>query len=207
MSEQRKLNDNKGFTLVEMIVVLVILAILAAILVPSLLGFVDDAKQKKYVTEAKELMTATQAGIVEAYAKEPQSFENAIRNPAPGFKKVTVKYGYFSNYALAVAKKNSTMTAPVTSDGNDKGTRAKNIISKKVIKYADSVDYKFATDSAEGKDINTLNGEVGFVILFDGRGNILYMQYTRDGVLVTYDGKEFKSASGKNLKIDSVRNP
>ena len=39
-----KERNNKGFTLVELIVVLVILAILAAILVPALLGYIDKAR-------------------------------------------------------------------------------------------------------------------------------------------------------------------
>lgn len=37
--------NKKGFTLVEIIVVLVILAILAAIAVPSVLGYVEEAKK------------------------------------------------------------------------------------------------------------------------------------------------------------------
>ena len=36
--------NKKGFTLVEIIVVLVILAILVAIAVPSVLGYVEQAK-------------------------------------------------------------------------------------------------------------------------------------------------------------------
>ena len=38
--------NKKGFTLVEIIVVLVILAILAAIAVPSVLGYVEEAKKR-----------------------------------------------------------------------------------------------------------------------------------------------------------------
>ena len=41
--------ENKGFTLVELIVVMVILTLLAAILVPSLLGWIDEAKGKQYI--------------------------------------------------------------------------------------------------------------------------------------------------------------
>ncbi len=53
----RKLN--KGFTLVELIVVLVILAILAAILVPALLGYIDKAKSKKDLVNARSLLDAS----------------------------------------------------------------------------------------------------------------------------------------------------
>ncbi|MBO4921639.1 MAG: type II secretion system protein [Lachnospiraceae bacterium] len=71
-------NDNKGFTLVELIVVLVILAILAAILVPALLGYIDEAKQKQIVLEGKSVYTAAQAVASEMYAKDdsPENIAN-----------------------------------------------------------------------------------------------------------------------------------
>ena len=57
----------KGFTLVELIVVLVILAILAAIMVPSMIGFIDKAKEKSLVVKARHLITAIQTDVVETY--------------------------------------------------------------------------------------------------------------------------------------------
>lgn len=69
MEKYRKKNVNKGFTLVELIVVLVILAILAALLVPTLLGYIDRAKQKKDVEKARACLDAAQAAFVEAYGK------------------------------------------------------------------------------------------------------------------------------------------
>lgn len=55
----------KGFTLVEIIVVLVILAILAAFTIPTMLGFVADAKAKAYIAEAREVYVAAQAVATE----------------------------------------------------------------------------------------------------------------------------------------------
>lgn len=60
-------NDKKGFTLVELIVVLVILAILASLLIPALTGYIDKAKQKNIIAEARGIWTAAQAGASEYY--------------------------------------------------------------------------------------------------------------------------------------------
>ncbi len=65
-----KKNNNKGFTLVELIVVLVILAILAAILVPALLGYIDRAREKQYVLNAKSALTAAQAELSSLYGED-----------------------------------------------------------------------------------------------------------------------------------------
>jgi len=65
----KKRNENKGFTLVELIVVLVILAILAAILVPALLGYIDRAREKQYVLNAKSALTAAQAELSSIYGE------------------------------------------------------------------------------------------------------------------------------------------
>lgn len=72
--------NNKGFTLVELIVVLAILAILAAMLVPSLTGYIDKAKEKKDIAMARELLIANQTVLSELYALDPHSVCDGPRN-------------------------------------------------------------------------------------------------------------------------------
>ena len=61
-------NKKKGFTLVELIVVLAILAILAAMLVPALTGYIDKANEKKAIATARQYAVAAQSVVSDAYA-------------------------------------------------------------------------------------------------------------------------------------------
>ncbi len=62
--------DQKGFTLVEVIVVLVILAIMAAVLIPSLVGYINKARENTVVSETRSVVTAVQSLASEKYAKQ-----------------------------------------------------------------------------------------------------------------------------------------
>ena len=54
------LRNKKGFTLMEIIVVLIIIAVLAAALIPSFIGFVNQSRAATDISAARVGMTAAQ---------------------------------------------------------------------------------------------------------------------------------------------------
>ena len=56
---------NSGFTLVELITVLVTLTVLAAMVVPSFAGFIEKAKEEQYILEAQEMRRTVELYLID----------------------------------------------------------------------------------------------------------------------------------------------
>lgn len=59
----KTLKNNKGFTLIELIVVIAILGVLALILVPQFMGYVDDADIQTQRSNVKSIHSAAEASL------------------------------------------------------------------------------------------------------------------------------------------------
>lgn len=63
-----RVKKNKGFTLIEIIVVTVILAVLMAVAVPSVMSYIHEADDAKYVAVARAAFLNARNGFVHEYA-------------------------------------------------------------------------------------------------------------------------------------------
>lgn len=74
--KMRNIRKQDGFTLVEMIVSMAVLAILAAFLIPSLTGYIDKARQQKIIAETRAVVMAAQVIVSEDYAQNSSIADN-----------------------------------------------------------------------------------------------------------------------------------
>lgn len=73
---KKKNKNRKGFSLVELIVCLVIMAILAAALVPTLIGYIKQTRQSNAKNEAAQVVQAAQTITSSAFASPDKTYVN-----------------------------------------------------------------------------------------------------------------------------------
>lgn len=72
----RRNNHKFGFTLVEIIVVLVILAVLSALVIPAMVKWIDKAQKQQAYVELHACAAAARSAYAETYGKYPDIKKN-----------------------------------------------------------------------------------------------------------------------------------
>lgn len=150
-----------GFTLVELIVVLVILAILAAIMVPSLLGYIERARQQQKIQTAHAVQQALQAEATVLYAEGKaiteltstgtiDKIEDLIDAGDTGIKEIQ-----FNVKSVTETKDESTRSTNISKLSEDKTNANNYAISEIAIKFDDDTSWYVLTPASSGWQVQS----------------------------------------------------
>lgn len=100
---KNKLNESKGFSLVELIVVIAIMVILIALLVPNVVGYISKAQDSANLSAAKTIYNAANTAVIDVKAQTGAWPTNAQLKDALGAS------GTSTNDQLAVVPKGTSV--------------------------------------------------------------------------------------------------
>ncbi len=149
----------KGFTLIELIVVIAIIGVLAAILVPAMLGYVKKSKINAANTDCKTIITTWNSAIEEMDENDISIdsdgwIDNGLTDAAKGTD-IQEYLGYYSDAALsnkyAVCIKSGSAVAAVCKNGKYYGTYPPVFTNKNYDSLMDKA--KGADNKAKAKDV------------------------------------------------------
>jgi len=112
----RRLNNKRGFTLIELMIVVAIIGILAAIAIPNVISYLKKSK----TAEAKQFLSTLRT-LEEAYKAENDTYSNSLT--AIGWTTPT-NWKYYSSFSITTATTSAFTARVVGNIDSDSGTDA-----------------------------------------------------------------------------------
>ncbi len=196
MDKRNSANPDAGFSLIELIITIAIMAVLTGVVTISFFTYLENAKKTRALTNAKSIYTAAQIAIIDTSAFENEAFHYALK-----FEETidgeNVRLGRFSNQSLYKYLQESNGSGSLSSALSKKADYriasllagsipgADSNISSDVLKdkspIGDSNSTKYIADHPEEY------GEVVFAMAYDSYGQIVYFQCVYDKYFMNWD--------------------
>ena len=200
----------KGFTLIELIVVISIIGVLAAILIPTMTGYIKKAKVASAIESAKTIKMSVENSLTSRYGG---SFEDDgelgdalnkilyLDQKSDKTKREVEIVGAFTNKSWYMYKSNnknggkSQKVDTVIAGGLDK------TFNEKWEKGTGNNPLSYGSKGTCRQYLKDNKTNVGLVIVYDIDCSVRLLQIYRKGILVTYVNGEYIANTNKNARF------
>lgn len=191
---KRTLRSRRGFTLVELIVVLVIAGITASFAVPALTGYIDNAKEKQAVSETQACVETATRIAAQKYAE----WQKNTTYQLAGGKELTSS----AEFQPLVGCTGTTSNTPPTVTGGDVAlTEGSGQYLLHVSKYEPG-GFPATGSTADISAAASVTGTIN-TLTCSSSGQVVYLVYTsKDGITVVYTNNG--RSSTVSTKADAV---
>lgn len=191
---KRTLRSRRGFTLVELVVVLVIVGITASFAVPALTGYIDNAKEKQAVSETQACVETVTRIAAQKYAE----WQKNTTYQLAGGNELTSSAAF---QPLVGCTGTTSNTPPAVTGGDVALTEGSGQYLLHVSKYEPG-GFPATGSTADISAAASVTGTIN-TLTCSSSGQVVYLVYTsKDGITVVYTNNG--RSSTVSTKADAV---